>query len=161
MGDSSILFVTDDDLQALRNWKNLRVVTHDGIVASLTGSELSIGNSDYRKRFPQGGGGGVGVKTVKIQSVAADKFVCKDFDAEGVVTGDPFDVFPRVVAGGSGYTTTYNLTATTGTVVLEKFVAGNFIDIFASQVALRRAASGPVVAKWWTWDVFHLSSCIA
>lgn len=158
MPNEFLLAVTMDDVQALRNWKNLRITTSDGIVASLIGSELSIGNSDYRKRFPMGGGGGVGIKTVKVQSVTTDHFVCKDFDEDGVVIGDPFDVWPRVVA--QGYLTTgYNLVATTGTVVLERFFAGAFLDVLSSQVALRRTAAGPVESRWWTWDVFHLSSC--
>ena len=160
MGDSSILFVTDDDLQALRNWKNLRVVTHDGIVASLTGSELSIGNSDYRKRFPQGGGGGVGVKTAKVTSVTTDHFVCKDVDADGVEVGDPFDVWPWVVDNGP-IATGYILTSITLPRVIPKYTAGKFIRVYSSQLQLRQLPTGEVPSRWWAVDDFHLIQCNA
>lgn len=104
---------------------------------------------------------GVGIKTVKIVTVSALVYSCKDIDADGAAVGDAFDVYPRVFSGGVYLNGAgYDLTATTGTVVMEKFTAGAYLDILAVQKRLHRA-TGEAPLRWHTWDLFHLSSCVA
>jgi len=108
-----------------------------------------------------GGTAGESVKTVIIVSIATDHYVCKDFDDTGAAIGDPFDVWPRVFSAGKFITTGYNLTSTTNPVIMEKFNAGEYIDIWASPLVLRRAAGAAPAAKLYAAQVFHLSTCVA
>lgn len=140
---------------AVRKLRNVR--GHGGIIVRNNSESIDI--MPARALLDAvGGGGGIGIKTVKVITVNPLFFLCRDVDyATGTeIAGTPFEVYPRVV--DAGYTTTYNLTATTGTVVMERFVAGNYLDVYATPMQLFRGISNPP-ARIWTVDLFHLSSC--
>ena len=152
---------TNTPISQLPDWKAGQRTIESRKMQRLTDTvrELCNRNPPRAPNLAPGPRGSVGLpRTVKIISVSALKFSCKDIDDAGAEVGDAFDVYPRVIAGGSGYTATYDLTATTGTVVIEKFAAGSYLDIIAAEVALHRAA-GAAPLRWHTWDAFHLSSC--
>src|SRR5262245_16371641 len=85
-----------------------------------------------------GGGGGMDQRTVKIISVQALVYTCSDFDDTGAPVGGTFDLYPKVFNAGRFITTGYDLRATTGTVVMEKFNAGEYFEIWTAPRVLRR-----------------------
>ena len=114
--------------------------------------------------FLEVGGGGSGgtvllVKSVVIQAVQALFFNCQDVDSNGSPTGSVFDVYPWVVDAGGPISGGYDLrnSLSTQNVVIPRYVAGRFIQVWGQQMILRQAAGGSAPAlRWWAVGNFHI-----